>query len=136
MINEETLERLVRSKRAIDSMILHAQIALEHDKYFKGLNVDRDTPAYLDAILMQLGQIGEACSRFKLPEETREEYPHINWRQIKGFRNEAYHRYERLDYDIDWLIVDELLEDLILDLEEVSKDLESRIRCNSFVDKI
>lgn len=136
MINEETLERSVRSKRAIDGMILHAQIALEHDKYFKGLNVDRDTPAYLDAILMQLGQIGEACSGSKLPEETREEYLHINWRQIKGFRNEAYHRCERLDYDIDWLIVDELLEDLILDLEEVSKDLESRIRCNSFVDKI
>lgn len=136
MINEETLERLVRSKRAIDSMILHSQIALEHDRYFKGLNEDRDKPAYLDAVLMQLGQIGEACSGAKLPEETREEYSHIDWRQIKGFRNEAYHRYERLDYDIAWLIVDELLEDLILDLEEVSKDLEDRISCNSFVDKI
>ncbi len=130
MINEETLERLVRSKRSIDSMILHAQIALEHDKYFKGLNEDRDSIAYRDAVLMQLGQIGEACSGSKLPEETREEYTRINWRQIKGFRNEAYHRYERLDYDIAWMIVDELLEDLIIDLEEVSKDLEDRISCN------
>lgn len=130
MINEETLERLVRSKRAIDSMICHAQIALEHDKYFKGLNEDRDSIAYRDAVLMQLGQIGEACSGAKLPEETREEYSHINWRQIKGFRNEAYHRYERLDYDVAWLIVDELLEDLIVDLEEVSKDLEDRISRN------
>ena len=130
MINEETLERLVRSKRAIDSMILHAQMALEHDQYFKGLKIDRDSVAYRDAVLMQLGQVGEFCSSSKLPEETREEYSHINWRQIKGFRNEAYHRYERLDYDVAWLIVDELLEDLIVDLEEVSKDLEDRISCN------
>lgn len=130
MINEETLERLVRSKRAIDSMILHAQIALEHDQYFKRLHVDRESAAYRDAVLMQLGQVGEFCSSSKLPEETREEYTHINWRQIKGFRNEAYHRYERLDYDVAWLIVDELLEDLIVDLEEVSKDLEDRISCN------
>lgn len=130
MINEETLERLVRSKKAIDNMILHSQMALEHDQYFKSLNVDRDSAAYRDAVLMQLGQIGESCSLAKLPEETREEYAHINWRQIKGFRNEAYHRYERLDYDIAWLIVDKLLEDLIVDLEEVSKDLEDRISCN------
>ena len=130
MINEETLERLVRSKRAIDSMILHAQMALEHDRYFKGLKIDRDSVAYRDAVLMQLGQVGEFCSSSKLPEETREEYSHINWRQIKGFRNESYHRYERLDYDVAWLIVDELLEDLIVDLEEVSKDLEDRISCN------
>lgn len=130
MINEETLERLVRSKKAIDDMILHSQMALEHDHYFKSLNVDRESAAYRDAVLMQLGQIGESCSSSKLPEETRDEYAHINWRQIKGFRNEAYHRYERLDYDIAWLIVDELLEDLILDLEEVSKDLDDRIRCN------
>lgn len=130
MINEETLERLVRSKSAIDSMILHSQIALEHDRYFKGLNADRDSIAYRDAVLMQLGQIGEACSGAKLPEETREEYSHIDWRQIKGFRNEAYHRYERLDYDIAWLIIDELLEDLILDLEDISKDLQARIDCN------
>lgn len=130
MINEETLERLVRSKRAIDSMILHAQMALEHDRYFKRLKIDRDSVAYRDAVLMQLGQVGEFCSSSKLPEETREEYSHINWRQIKGFRNEAYHRYERLDYDVAWLIVDELLEDLIVDLEEVSKDLEDRISCN------
>ena len=130
MINEENLERLVRSKRAIDSMILHSQMALEHDQYFKRLNVDRESAAYRDAVLMQLGQVGEFCSSSKLPEETREEYTHINWRQIKGFRNEAYHRYERLDYDVAWLVVDELLEDLIVDLEEVSKDLEDRISCN------
>ena len=127
MINEELIERLVKSKKAIDDMILHSEMALEHDAYFKNLNEDRETVAYRDAVLMQLGQIGEACDLAKLPRETREEYSHINWRKIKGFRNEAYHRYERLDYDIAWMIVDELLEDLIVDLDEVSRDLANRI---------
>lgn len=130
MINEELIERLVRSKKAVDDMILHAEMALEHDRYFKDLNEDRETAAYRDAVLMQLGQIGEACSRSKLPIETREEYSHINWRKIKGFRNEAYHSYERVDYDIAWMIVDELLEDLIVDLDEVSQDLKRRIDYN------
>lgn len=130
MINEELIERLVRSKKAVDDMILHAEMALEHDTYFKNLNEDRETAAYRDAVLMQLGQIGEACDLSKLSRETREEYSHINWRKIKGFRNEAYHSYERVDYDIAWMIVDELLEDLIVDLDEVSRDLANRIDCN------
>ena len=70
MRNDEELERLVRSKDTIEDMIIHSQTALEHDEYFKSKNVDRDVPVYSDAVLMQLGQIGEACSAAKLPDET------------------------------------------------------------------
>lgn len=127
MRNDEELERLIRSKDAVDTMILRAQMALEHEEYFRSLNVDRDVPAYLDAVLMQLGQIGEACSASKLPAETRDEYDCIDWRQINGFRNVAYHQYEEVDYDVVWMIVDDLLEGLIEDLIEVSEDLSNRI---------
>ena len=127
MRNDEELERLVRSKRTIDDMILHAQIALEHDECFKAMNIDREALSYSDAVLMQLGQIGEACSASKLPDETCDEYEHIDWGQINGFRNIAYHQYDEVDYDIFWMIVDDLLEDLIKDLSEVSEDLLNRI---------
>lgn len=127
MRNDEELERLTRSKDAVDTMILRAQMALEHEEYFRSLDVDRDVPAYLDAVLMQLGQIGEACSASKLPAETRDEYDHIDWRQINGFRNVAYHQYEEVDYDTAWMIVDDLLEGLIEDLIEISEDLSNRI---------
>lgn len=127
MRNDEELERLTRSKNAVDTMILRAQMALEHEEYFRSLNVDRDVPAYLDAVLTQLGQIGEACSASKLPAETLDEYDLINWRQINGFRNVAYHQYEEVDYDTVWIIVDDLLEGLIEDLIEVSEDLSNRI---------
>ena len=127
MRNDDELERLIQSKHSVDDMILHAQIALEHDECFKAMNVDRDALSYSDAVLMQLGQIGEACSAAKLPDKTCEEYDHIDWGQINGFRNVAYHQYEDVDYDVVWMIVDDLLEGLIEDLIEISEDLLNRI---------
>lgn len=127
MRNDELIERLIKSKEAVDTMIIHAETALEHDHYFKSLNVDRDVAAYRDAVLMQLGQVGEACSLSKFPDDTANEYDHIDWRQINAFRNHAYHEYERLDFDLAWRIVDELLEPLVEDLLDVTKDLDHRI---------
>lgn len=127
MRNDELLERLIKSKQTLETMIIHAETALEHDHYFKSLNVDRDVAAYRDAVLMQLGQVGEACSSSKLSIETKAEYDFINWRRINGFRNHAYHEYEKLDFDLAWRIVDELLENLITDLLDVAKDLDRRI---------
>lgn len=127
MRNDELLERLIKSKETIDTMIIHAETALEHDRRFKSINFDRDDAAYRDAVLMQLGQVGEACSYAKLPDETANEYDHIDWRQINGFRNHAYHEYEKLDYDLAWYIVDELLETLVTDLLDIVDDLNYRI---------
>lgn len=127
MRNDELLERLIKSKETIDTMIIHAETALEHDRRFKSINFDRDDAAYRDAVLMQLGQVGEACSYAKLPDETANEYTHIDWRQINGFRNHAYHEYEKLDYDLAWYIVDELLETLVTDLLDIVDDLNYRI---------
>ena len=127
MINDELIERLIRSKETIETMIIHAETALEHDRRFKSINFDRDDAAYRDAVLMQLGQVGEACSSSKLSIETKAEYDFINWRRINGFRNHAYHEYEKLDYDLAWYIVDELLETLVTDLLDIVDDLNYRI---------
>ena len=127
MRNDELLECLIKSKETIETMIIHAETALEHDRRFKSINFDRDDAAYRDAVLMQLGQVGEACSYAKLPDETANEYDHIDWRQINGFRNHAYHEYEKLDYDLAWYIVDELLETLVTDLLDIVDDLNDRI---------
>lgn len=127
MRNDELLERLIKSKETIETMIIHAETALEHDRRFKSINFDRDDAAYREAVLMQLGQVGEACSSSKLPIETKAEYDFVNWRCINGFRNHAYHEYEKLDFDLAWLIVDELLEPLVEDLLEIANDLDHRI---------
>ena len=127
MRNDELIERLIKSKETLETMIIHAETALEHDRRFKSINFDRDDAAYRDAVLMQLGQVGEACSSSKLPIETKAEYNFINWRRINGFRNHAYHEYEKLDYDLARYIVDELLETLVTDLLDIVDDLNYRI---------
>lgn len=127
MRNDELIERLIRSKETIETMIIHAETALEHDHYFKSLNVDRDVAAYRDAVLMQLGQVGESCSSSKLPIETKAEYDFVNWRRINAFRNLAYSQFYKLTLDLAWRIVDELLEPLVEDLSEIANDLDHRI---------
>ena len=127
MRNDELIERLIQSKETIETMIIHAETALEHDHYFKSLNVDRDVAAYRDAVLMQLGQVGETCSSSKLPIETKEEYDFVNWRRINAFRNLAYSQLHKLTLDLAWCIVDELLEPLVEDLSEIANDLDHRI---------
>ena len=127
MTNDELIERLIKSKETIETMIIHAETVLEHDHYFKSLNVDRDVSAYRDAVLMQLGQVGEACSYDKLPIETANEYDHIDWRQINAFRNLAYSQFHNLTLDLAWYIVDELLETLVTDLLDIVDDLNYRI---------
>lgn len=127
MRNDELIERLIQSKETIETMIIHAETALEHDRRFKSLNVDRDVAAYRDAVLMQLGQVGEACSYAKLPDETKAEYDFVNWHALNGLRNYAYYRFPGLDYDLAWHIVDNVLEKLIDYLLNVAKDLDRRI---------
>lgn len=127
MRNDELLERLIQSKETIETMIIHAETALEHDHYFKSLNVNRDVAAYRDAVLMQLGQVGEACRSSKLPVETKEEYDFVNWYALNGLRNYAYSRFPGLDYDLAWYVVDNVLEQLIDYLLDVAKDLDRRV---------
>ncbi|MEP7258358.1 MAG: DUF86 domain-containing protein [Flavitalea sp.] len=47
--------------------------------------------------------IGEAVAR--IPEEFKKSHAHINWRQIKDFRNVIVHDYFGIDNNIVWDII-------------------------------
>lgn len=53
-----------------------------------------------DATLFRLQTIGEAVNQ--LPEELKERYPDIRWKDIVGFRNILAHRYWRVDLHLVW----------------------------------
>jgi uncharacterized protein with HEPN domain len=58
-----------------------------------------------DAILRNLQTMSEATQR--LPEELKQSYPNIPWKDISGFRNILVHDYlGNLDDDIIWSIID------------------------------
>jgi uncharacterized protein with HEPN domain len=53
-----------------------------------------------DAILRVLGVLGEAGGR--VSQETRQRFPLLPWREMKGMRNVLIHRYDRVAWQIVW----------------------------------
>jgi uncharacterized protein with HEPN domain len=55
-----------------------------------------------DAVLYRLLLLGEIASA--LPDDFRDNYPEVAWRQIRAFRNLAVHRYFGVDWAVVWKI--------------------------------
>jgi uncharacterized protein with HEPN domain len=93
--------------------------------YTRGLSRDEtfaDTMR-LDAILMNLHVIGEAVKN--LPDDLRERYKEVPWRQIAGMRDFVAHVYFAIDLDILW---DTITNDVPALRESVMRILESESR--------
>jgi uncharacterized protein with HEPN domain len=58
-----------------------------------------------DAVIRNFEIIGEATKR--VSEQTRQNAPHVPWRQMAGFRDVLIHKYPDIDYDEVWSILTE-----------------------------
>ncbi|MEO8171663.1 MAG: DUF86 domain-containing protein [Sediminibacterium sp.] len=56
-----------------------------------------------DAVARNFEIIGEAVSRMSI--EFKKKHAHINWTNLKDFRNVLIHSYEIIDYSIVWSII-------------------------------
>jgi uncharacterized protein with HEPN domain len=63
--------------------------------------------------------IGEAVAR--LPENFKQKYKEVNWRQVKDFRNVIVHDYFGIDNSIVWDIIQLSLQDLLHDISAIQK---------------
>jgi len=58
-----------------------------------------------DAVIRNLQVIGEAVKN--IPRETRDQYPHIEWRKIAGLRDILSHAYFSLEDETIWDIIEQ-----------------------------
>lgn len=69
----------------------------------------------LSAILYQIAVIGEATKR--LSQDLRQQHPEIPWREIAGMRDMLIHKYDQVDFDVIWDVVESKLPQLLTLLE-------------------
>ena len=73
----------------------------------------------IDATIRNLEIIGEAVSQ--IPNEIKEKYTDIPWKEIKDFRNVVIHKYRTLDLEILWDIIANRLDDLKIKIQSVKE---------------
>lgn len=100
----------------IGDMVESAQKILS---YTEGLTFDQflSDAKTLDAVIRNFEIIGEAANR--LPEEFKDDHPHIEWHRIRGFRNRIVHDYSGIDYAIVWQIKETFLPKTLQQLKEL-----------------
>ena len=88
-------------------------------RYTRGLNNDqflKDEKTY-DAVVRNLTVIGEAVKH--IPDEVHERHPHVEWREIAGFRDIAIHEYFGIDEEILWDIIRNEVPSLLSQMTEI-----------------
>lgn len=98
------------------------------EEHLKGLSYERflgDRRA-CDATVRCIEVIGEATKN--IPEEIRNKYPSVPWRDMAGMRDKCIHGYFTVDYEEVWLVVKEdipklkpLIKDVLKNLGEMEK---------------
>lgn len=96
-------------------------LVLEQAKLYSGGLSDE---LIVDALAMNIGQIGEQVSSDKLSKELQAKYD-LPWAEIKGFRNKAYHNYGTMDSKLITDIAIHYVPDLLSNLLKIKDDLEN-----------
>lgn len=88
-------------------------------RFVSGMSFDdfRKDDKTIYAVSRSLEIIGESVSQ--IPDEVKDKYGDIPWRDIKNFRNQVVHKYWDVDVEIVWDIVKNELDELKSKIKEL-----------------
>lgn len=94
---------------------------LKIEEYLEGISEEHFYEDYekQDSVLRRLEIIGEAVKH--LPDDTREKYPKIPWKDIAGTRDVLIHEYSGVNLKRIWKTVKKDLPELKKQVEEMLK---------------
>ena len=79
-------------------------------------------PVLVRAFIRSLEIIGEAVKN--LPEEFKEKYPEVPWKEIAGMRDKLIHEYFGVNYEIIWKTIHKDVPELKIKIEEIMRNEE------------
>ncbi len=105
-----------RTQQSIRHMLNHAREAFALAAGYSRADLDTDRAFALQLTrLMEI--VGEAARR--VPQEFRRAYPGTDWRGFAGLRDVLIHKFDAIEHDTLWRIVQQELPRLISQLEDI-----------------
>ncbi|GIW47701.1 MAG: DUF86 domain-containing protein [Deltaproteobacteria bacterium] len=102
--------------------ILEAILSIE--RFVEGMDFEefREDDKTSSAVIRKFEIIGEAAKH--IPEDLRQKYPDIPWKEMAGFRDKLIHFYFGIKYELVWNTIKMELPELKTKIEKVLSELE------------
>lgn len=122
------MEQLRQDYLYLKQMIYFAEVAISRLEEAKRYAIDPGDDMVIDALAMNIGQIGEQLDSRKLSQELQDKYSDlVTWSDIKKFRDKAYHHYGSMEGRVIFNIAVNELPNLIDKLNYIVRQVEREL---------